>query len=287
MKFITGTIPVVLASALMFSGCAGKFIPPLKSYDKISIPDGEFLQYGKYVGGERTATIDFVSKIVSNTGNEAFLITYLDAARVNSDDRIPGNYSNYCSIKTISLKTGSQMESVYNFSRMTNKNINSDKSLRDPSRFPGEFYRHYTLRDGMMDMEIKTCLDGVIKDMRYREPVKRDYPVMDTDTALLFSFRFLDIFKNGIFYAIVPAIIKEPLPLICRVAGKEKIKTAAGEFDTVKLAIVLGDPFLGGLMDNYLKNSCLWMENSGRRLLVKMEAAGVKMELESVSNVGR
>jgi hypothetical protein len=272
--------------SLTASGCMGKSNPPFKPYDRIPVPDGEFLQYGKYIGGEKVVTINFISKIISNHNNETVLLNYMDAVRAKSGDRFPENYKDYCSRRTISLKTGSLIELTYDFSRTTNTNLNlTDK--HDPSRYGGEFYRHYTLNSNVMDMEIKTCNKSEIRDIRYRESVKNGYPVMDTDTAMLFSFRFLDITKPGILYAIAPAIIKEPLPVSCRILGKEKIKTSAGEFNTFKITIILSDPFLGELMDNYLKDSNLWIEDSARRLLVKMQAAGIRMEIESISNVNK
>lgn len=118
-----------------------------------------------------------------------------------------------------------------------------------------------------------------------RESVKKDYPTWDLYSFSLFSFRYLDIYKPGILYIVIPTIIKDPIPGYFKVIAKEKLKTRLGEFDAVKVGVAASDPFLGKLMESYSKDTFIWFEDSDRRVLLKMESSGVKMEIEVISNV--
>ncbi len=278
MKAMTGIFMLFI-----ITGCGiGKAeYPPLKLYDKISIPDGEYLQYGKYIGGEKNVTIYYVTRLDNNSNHEPEARIYGQAIRVNSNDKLPDNYKDYSSIDVISLQTGSLTEQIVDNSIITN----DYKYLNDPSKFKGEFYHHYLLKDGTIYYEYRILKGNEIMNTAFRETVKKDYPTWDLYSFSTFSFRYLDISKEGILYLVMPTIIKDPIPGYFKVIGKEKIKTGFKEFDAVKLGVVASDPFLGKLMESYSKDTFLWFEDSDRRVLLKMQSAGITLEIEMISNV--
>jgi hypothetical protein len=248
--------------------------------DRIAVPDGEFLRYGKYAGGEKTATILMVNRFEKGKGGERLSVCYMEGYKVKNPENIPADYRDYHARRVFSLETGTLEDLSYNFPV-----TNVSKLSGDPSRLPGEFYRHYIMNGDTLDMETRTCRDDKTNSFKSRVVIKAGYPAWDLDSTLMYSFRYFDVFKPGIFYVVVPAIVKEPLPVSFKVIGREKIKTGMGEFDTIKLGVSISDPFLGKLLDSFLESTTLWIENSDRKLLVKMDAAGVYAELEAVSNV--
>lgn len=262
----------------LISSCGKGNHEPLQTYQNSPIPNGEMLEYGKYVGGEKLVDVRIVSIVTNNEIHQ-----YLEAVKVDSTNVFHDNYTDFSSYKSISLDSGSLIELSYDTHEFTN---NADNlKTKDPSRFKGEFSRHYILTDNTMKMEYKLWNGTEVKNMIIRENVKPGYPVFDIDTMMTFSMRILDVSKPGIFYVILPAIIKDPIPGHFSIKGEEKVKTPFGEIDALKLGVQISDPFLGQLMDSYSKDTILWVAKSDTKVLLKMEAGGVKMELEKVSNV--
>ena len=68
-----------------------------------------------------------------------------------------------------------------------------------------------------------------------------------------------------------------------RVVKKELLETKAGRFNTLKIGFSSADPFISKLMDSYIKTTFIWVEDSERALIVKVDVPGVINELESVS----
>lgn len=285
MKMFLFILPAII---LLISGCAtGKArYQPLKVYGQINISDGEYLQYGKYISGEKTQTIYYVSRIETNSKYGPVLKNYSDSVRPNSSDILPSNYKDFSSLDIISLHNGSLIGQIVDNSKMTNKY----KYMNDPSKLKGEFYHSYQVENGYMKINYKVLKEkniqtGEIQNIELREKVDTNYPMWDIYTFSMFSYRFLNIFKPGIMYLVMPSIIKEPVPCYIKVIDKEKIKIGIGEFDAVKARIVSSDPFLCKLLGSYSDNTTIWFENSERKELLKMESVGITIELEKISNV--
>ena len=277
MRFLM-TLPLLF---VLCSGCGLKQAPqPMKLLDKTAVPDGEFLRYGKYSFGEKTAVIYLVSRLGETAGGEAVDTCYVEGFKPGSGDKIPSNYRDYHGRRVFSLKTGSLKELFYNWPVE-----NLSKNSADPSRFPGEYYRSFRMNGEDLDMESRVLRNDTTISIKSRVHVKNGYPLWDLDSTTLFSFRYFDMSRPGILYVVIPSLLKEPLPLSFKIIGREKIRTGLGEFETVKLGALISDPFLGKLMDGFVDSTTLWVEDSDRKLLFKMEAAGIKMELEAVSNV--
>jgi hypothetical protein len=269
----------ILFIAISITGCGSlKESQSLKLYDNMPVPDGEYLRYGKYQGGEKIVTIYFVTRF-ENANNKAEAYCYMDAIKAGSGEILPEDYKDYPSKRSVSLETGSLQELTYNWP------VDLTKKMNDPSKFPGEYYRHYLLNGDVMNMESRTFSGYRTNYIKNRVSIKKGYPVWDLDTAMIFSFRYFNIFKPGIIYIVVPSIIKDPLPAGFKVFGKEKLKTGIGEINTVKIGLSITDPFLGRLLSGFLDTTFLWVEDSGRKLLVRVKGAGLTMELEAVSNV--
>ena len=149
----------------------------------------------------------------------------------------------------------------------------------------GEFYQLYENTGETMNMEFRTINDGKIDFIRSKVSTKKGYPEWDLPNSMIFSFRYLDTGSPGIFYVIAPALVKEPLPVSFKFLDKEKVRTAPGDYKTLKMSFSIADPFLSGLLESYLKGTCIWIEDSPGRILVRMEGGGDEMVLAGVSNV--
>lgn len=79
--------------------------------------------------------------------------------------------------------------------------------------------------------------------------------------------------------------MKEPLPASFRVIKNEVIDTPCGKFNTTKIGGVIADPFLSKLIKSYMDEMFIWVENSERRILVKIQSPGATWILESITNI--
>jgi hypothetical protein len=91
-------------------------------------------------------------------------------------------------------------------------------------------------------------------------------------TVGLFDARFLDPQSKGSAYMVMPDFMKDPLQYTIQYTGEDTVTTKAGTFRVNKLIFVIADPFVGKLMDSFLKSTYDLVEDSGRRLVIKSQA---------------
>ena len=96
--------------------------------------------------------------------------------------------------------------------------------------------------------------------------------------------RFLDIHSHGIFLALEPEIMKEPIPGFVNVVSKEVIETKAGKFDTTKYSMGIADPFIGKLLENYMKNTYIWVDDNSGRVIKIHSSIGEDAYLDVITN---
>ena len=84
-----------------------------------------------------------------------------------------------------------------------------------------------------------------------------------------------------------PQFMKEPLPNYYNVGTQDKIETPAGVFDVLKLNGGLADPFIGKLLGPIIAGSGYWVENTDRRLVIKIQrnSAGDGSVIEKIGNI--
>ena len=56
-----------------------------------------------------------------------------------------------------------------------------------------------------------------------------------------------------------------------------------GEFETLKYGIGITDPFLAQLLDSYVKEMSIWIEDAPRGLVIKTESPEERYILEEIS----
>ena len=112
------------------------------------------------------------------------------------------------------------------------------------------------------------------------------YPIWDWIGCFFLFGRYLDISKPGIIYLGIPEVFKELFPGFIRPVKKEKIKVRAGEFDVIHCSFAAADPFIGQLFETYTREAAVFIEDSDRRITVRMHTAlGMDFNLEEISNV--
>ncbi len=251
---------------------------PMKPYAKLDIRNGEVLRYKIASGGEDISEFKFIIKI-TNENNVQFAYIYHDGINYSKNERYPEQYSDYKARFLISLDNGSLYES-----RIGNKNnitfeVNKDKNkiiFKDKIAD----YEH-----SIVNIESKTWDGFKVQTSKSRITIKKYYPILDLGSGMVIGVRFLDITNPGLATFIIPEIVKEPLPIYFRVEGREKITLKSGTFNTLKLSIVIADSFLSQLMQSYIKETMLWMEDSDRRLVIKMNSPIGNFYLDEISNI--
>ncbi len=268
-------ILINIALLTMFS-CGKLTYLPLNSSANLAIKDGEFLHYVQYAGGEKNKDVYFVTKIISNQSKYAKI--YQQGISPGKNEKLPSYYTNYLVHYLVSLNEGSLIESEGTYS--TNRNRDNE-----PSVFSEQFYWHYRINstDGVFEAENKLWNGYEVKARKERINLKPGYPVWDMISGSFFGPRFMDISRPGVAYYIIPEFLKDPLPVIYRNMGKEKINTKAGTFNTHKYHFVAADPFLGKLMESIAKDTYFWVDDSDKKFIVKFQSMGYIMMLEEIS----
>jgi hypothetical protein len=270
---------MVLVSIQAFS-LGGKILDvPMKTYPSVKIKDGEFLHYGMYSRGEKYVDVYYVTIKEKNSSGGFYYRVYEDIIAVSGGRKLPGRYTDWPVSVLIDPVLGSTLESEGNLS--TNE-------LKDFASFGvgGLIYWHYQLYpgQGIVKYTSKSMKADEIITKNYRINVKPGFPAMDAFSEGFIISRFIDPHSPGIVYYVIPDFMKEPFPLTVRFAGKENITIKAGKFNSLKIVFTMGDPFIGKLMEPFMKDSSLYVD-SERRIPIESKLNSGETILEEISNV--
>ncbi len=257
---------------VLIAGCSGSFKSsvPIK-IKALSIPDGEFLKYSKYVNGEKTSTSYFVGRI--GPGRHDFT-EYIEMVTAGAESNIPANYTNYHYFIKMSLDTGSLIEQYSDY-----HDLPQELKLKAPDFIDLKIDYENHLASYVMkirDKEEERVTYSKVK-------LKPGFPVWNMTSLLFAGPRLLDIKSKGLLYVIEPFYVKEPVPGTFKIIGKEVLETPAGRFDTLKVGFSSADPFLGKLLETYTQSLFFWIEDSPRGLIVKTQGDNNINILDEVS----
>jgi hypothetical protein len=116
-----------------------------------------------------------------------------------------------------------------------------------------------------------------------RVKLKPGYPVWDAASLAFVGARYLDLSGKGIVYGVYPTIVKDAVPISARYLKKETVETPLGKFETLKYGIGIIDPFLAQLLDSYVKEMSIWIEDAPRGLVIKTQSPEEGYILEEIS----
>ncbi len=249
------SIMMIILIVFITAGCTTKKIAhvPLQATDK-TIPDGEKLKYEVLNDRGQKYSFTIVTKISDDIAE-----VYAHYLKDGSGLKFPDDYKNYQTIMFVSLKNGSLLH--YFDDNRTNAVLeNSDE--------PAMTEISVDYKNGMA-----ICTEQIWNGFKFNTrtshiKVDPDYPVWNWNFIMFMGIRFLKAGSPGIIYLVVPQYIKTSFFGSFIVKGKEILNTKAGQFNTIKLGFALGDPFLGRLTDQYVRDFYFWVdEDSG--ILVK------------------
>ena len=259
-----------LLLALAAGPCLADTAPPINPR-QIAIEDGEFLTYGHYVGGERYQDLSIVSRFSSDRKT---MHVYLGKRYIGTDIPMPRKYRDYQRQFVISLETASMLSSFGDYYK---------ESIAQ--KLTGEVAFDIAIND---EKHVATYSSKIWDGYELRTKTTRvklvpKYPVWDAASLAFVGSRYLDLSGRGIVYGVYPTIVKEAVPISARFIGKETIEIPLGRFQTLKYGIGVTDPFLAQLLESYVKELVVWIEDSPRALVIKTQAPGEANVLESIS----
>ncbi len=254
---------------------------PMKPYSNIIIQDGEVLRYSIEEGGENVSEFKFIT-ILSNDITGRYANIYHDGINGLKNEKYPSVYSNYIARFLISLNTASLIE--HYFGENSGRTNDPPNALKQG---PVTLYKKsvYDSQNSVINIETKIRNGYRIESLKNRVAVKPGFPVLDLGSVMVMGIRFLDITGPGIAIFVVPEIIKEPLPMTFRFIGREKITTKIGVFKTIKVGFIVSDTFLSRLMQPFTKETFVWLEDSDRRLVIKMKSPNQEFILTEIGNI--
>lgn len=263
-------LPVLLFCAISALPSLAQDAPPAQPR-KLLIEDGEFLKYGDYISGERYNDVNIVSWL-SPDGKS--IDVYVGNHFLGTNIPMPKSYVDYQRRFMVSLETASLIRSSGDWS----------KEFLAENR-TGEL-AYTTAIDRVKNLAVYTSKiwDGYeLRTKTMRVKLKPNYPVWDPTSIAFVGSRFLDLSGKGIVYGVYPLVVKEVIPINAHFIKNETIDTPLGKFHTLKYGVGITDPFLAQLLDSYVKEMSIWIEDAPRGLVVKTESPGDQFILEEIS----
>ena len=252
---------------------------PMKVYGDTEIADGEYLHYILYFGGEKDSDYYYVTrKERDEKGNPLYRIYGIDIP-VSDGRKPPENYTNWSKYFLIDPKIGSVIESEFE--------LNPSDSAKWASGGMGYLvYGRYQLfrEQGYAEYHSKKIIDHGTNERTYKVKFNTGIPSENVMGAY-FTPRFLNPENGGISYSIIPEVMKEPIATTMIFLSKDTLQTKAGVFRVRKYYTIMADPFLAKLMEPVMNKSVMMIEDTVRRVVVKSDIPGGRVELEEISNV--
>jgi hypothetical protein len=238
---------------------------------KILIEDGELLKYGNFVGGERYQDLNIVSWF---SADRKTIKVYVGKRFIGTNIPMPKKYTDYQRQFVISLDTASMVRSFGDYTKeYLAQNLTGEVAF-DTVVDPAKNLAIYTSKiwDGY-ETRTKTT----------RVKLKPGYPVWDAASLAFVGSRYLDLSGRGIVYGVYPTIVKDAVPISARFIGRESLEIPLGTFNALKYGIGITDPFLAQLLESYVKEINIWIEDSPRGLVLKTQAPDEVNILEEIS----
>ena len=233
--------------------------PPMKP-KTLLIKDNEFLKYDNFIGGEKYQDIYIVSRIQPDS---KIIQIFIGKHNVGSPFLMPKNYTNFQRQFEVALDTGSLVRSFGDY-----------RDQYKTEKKTGEVYFSLEI-DWKRNAAVYTAKiwDGYdMMTKTSRVPIKTGYPVWDVPSVAFVATRYLDYESKGMIYGVVPATVKEAVPVMARFIKKETIEVPAGRFQTIKLGVGIPDAFLANLLETYVKEMFVWVEDSPRSLVIQTQS---------------
>ena len=265
---------VVLLTAISTRPCSAQDLPPVQP-KKLLIEDGEFLKYGDFLGGERYQDVNIVSRY---SADRKTMTVYVGKHFIGTNIPMPPKYTDYQRQFVISLETASMLKSF------------------------GDYYKEYLAENKTGEVAFSTEIDSAknmavyvskiwdgydLRTQTMRVKLRPNYPVWDAASLAFVGSRFLDLSGKGIVYGVYPTVVKDAVPIRARFIKKETIDTPLGKFDTLEYGVGITDPFLAQLLDSYVKELNIWIEDAPRGLVIKTESPEDNYILEGISTWGK
>ena len=262
--------PLILLCLLSSAPIWAEDPPPTKPR-KILVEDGELLKYGTFVGGERYQDINIVSRF---SADGKTIKAYVGKHFIGTSVPMPKKYTYYQRQFVISLATASMVRSF------------------------GDYYKEMVAMNQTGEVAFDTEIDQVknvavyvskiwdgfdLRTKTTRVKLKPGYPVWDVASMAFIGSRFLDLSGKGIVYGVYPTMVKEAVPVSARFIKKEAVQTPLGKFETLKYGVGVTDPFLAQLLDSYVKEMSIWIEDAPRGLVIKTQSPAESYILEEIS----
>ena len=110
---------------------------------------------------------------------------------------------------------------------------------------------------------------------------------VDAASLAYVGSRYIDLSGKGIVYGVYPTVVKDAVPISARLIKRESIETPMGKFNALKYGIGITDPFLAQLLDSYVKEMSIWIEDAPRGLVLKSESPEESYLIEGIATWGK
>jgi hypothetical protein len=260
MKKICGLMCVLMMMAVF--GVSQSYARRRASYkpmpvrSNVDIPNGEYIMYSIYVGGEKAMEFRMVTTYTDKT----LVKTYMDLHMIGEDIKVPDHYTKYPWYAKVNLETASmtryvQDETHYYVDQNLKKGIHfMDVSFGNEIRAVTRTWDGYESRQSIS---------------RSRN-VDISYPVWLMAGFNLWGSRLLNWEEGGVVY-IWDSYLKDPVLSSMNILGRDTLKSDIGMFEVDKIGFRVADPFLGALLRQFTDSITFWVERGPKRRLLKIE----------------
>ncbi len=109
-RFLFSIGLILSLAAAAACGKGGRYFP-MKVNARIDIPDGEYLHYAGYYGGEKVNDCYYITRKIAGRSGKIFYMTYLDIVPVSEKAKPPVNYKRWPIFFVFDPGIGSVIES--------------------------------------------------------------------------------------------------------------------------------------------------------------------------------
>jgi hypothetical protein len=249
--------------------------PPPAQPRKLLVENGELVKYGAYKGGERYQDVNIVSWYAPDGKS---IKVYVGKHFIGSNIPMPKDYNDYQRQFVISLETASMVRSFGDYTKEFHAQNLTGEIAFDTIVDPVKNVAVY----------ISKIWDGYdLRTMTMRVKLKPGYPVWDAASLAYVGSRYIDLSGKGIVYGVYPTVVKDAVPISARLIKRESIETPMGKFNALKYGIGITDPFLAQLLDSYVKEMSIWIEDAPRGLVLKSESPEESYLIEGIATWGK
>lgn len=230
----------------------------------LMIPDGEYLRYAEYHEGRKYADYHFAARKTADSSKRHGYRIHTHFISVTNGKKLPKDCAEWPGYSIFDPVKGTLIE---NSVTCDPKDIREFKNLTHA-------HNVYDPETGELRYEGRVIKNGRTTERKAEIRLKPDYPFWNGASFMFYSPRVLDTRAGGWLSYANLSFAKGAMLFSFEYESRESVRTNAGAFDCDKAVVKVRAPFPFSLMMPFIPTTHFWIEDSDRRIVVKVQGTG-------------